>query len=236
MTDTTNAVQPFEPARHLTRISGSDYLEVKWRLVWMRDQHPDATITTELVKLDRVTAGNGKEVERAIFRAHVSVPGGGEATGYGSETENDFRDHIEKAETKAIGRALAALGFGTQFCDDHDFGSAAGRVVDSPVQSRGNGNRPPAGAPAADRSPLVTQQHLNALHGAAQKAGGYDHDHVLHQAYWRYNVMSTKLLTQRQNSQLIGYYNKQDFIDGPPMPRRDPQESEEIHGREGYQT
>ena len=37
---------PFEPARYLTRVNGSDYLEVKWRLVWLRDQHPDATVET----------------------------------------------------------------------------------------------------------------------------------------------------------------------------------------------
>ena len=116
---------PFEPARYLTRISGSDYLEVKWRLVWMRDQHPDATIETELVSHHDNTA---------VFRAMVSIPGGGSATGWGSESSGDFRDYLEKAETKAIGRALAALGFGTQFCPDFEFGAAAGRVVDSPVK------------------------------------------------------------------------------------------------------
>ena len=92
---------PFEPARYLTRISGSDYLEVKWRLVWMRDQHPDATIETQLVSHSDNTA---------VFRAMVSIPGGGSATGWGSESAGDFRDYLEKAETKAIGRALAALG------------------------------------------------------------------------------------------------------------------------------
>src|SRR5215203_6459059 len=120
---------PFEPARYLTRISGSDYLEVKWRLVWMRDQHPDATIETQLVSHNDNTA---------VFRAMVSIPGGGSATGWGSESAGDFRDYLEKAETKEIGRALAALGFGTQFCPDMDDGSSVGRVVDSPV-TRGAG-------------------------------------------------------------------------------------------------
>ena len=70
-----SATTPFEPARYLTRISGSDYLEVKWRLVWMRDQHPDATIETELVSHHDNTA---------VFRAMVSIPGGGSATGWKS--------------------------------------------------------------------------------------------------------------------------------------------------------
>lgn len=114
----------FDPSRYLTKVGSSDYLEVKWRLVWLREVHPDATIETELVSHADQTA---------IFRARVSIPGGGSATGYGSEGYDDFREYIEKAETKAIGRALAALGFGTQFCPDFDFGASAGNVVDSPI-------------------------------------------------------------------------------------------------------
>ena len=115
----------FEPARYLTRVNGSDYLEVKWRLVWLRDRHPDASIETEL-------ASHQDNV--AVFRARIAIPDGGTATGWGTEAASDFRDYLEKAETKAIGRALAALGFGTQFCPDFEFGAAAGRVVDSPVK------------------------------------------------------------------------------------------------------
>lgn len=116
----------FEPSRYLTKVGGADYLEVKWRLVWLRETHPDATIETEMVSHDGALA---------VFRATVTVPGGGSATGWGSEGPDDFRDYIEKAETKAIGRALAALGFGTQFCPDFDFGAGAKRpqVVDAPI-------------------------------------------------------------------------------------------------------
>jgi hypothetical protein len=117
----------FDPSRYLTKVGGSDYLEVKWRVVWLRHDHPDATIETELVD---------HEAQMAVFRARVSIPGGGSATGYGSETYNDFRDYLEKSETKALGRALAALGYGTQFCPDFDFGADRGQVVDSPVDRR----------------------------------------------------------------------------------------------------
>lgn len=120
MTDT----KTFDPSRYLTKVGSADYLEVKWRLVWLREVHPDATVETELVS---------HSDQMAIFRARVAIPGGGSATGFGSEGYDDFRDYIEKAETKAIGRALAALGFGTQFCPDFDFGAAAGAVVDSPI-------------------------------------------------------------------------------------------------------
>jgi len=106
------STKTFDASKYLSDLNGRDYLEVKWRLLWLRTEHPDATIETELVK-----HGGGL----ALFRARVSIPGGGTATGWGSETADDFGDFIEKAETKALGRALAALGFGTQFCEDFDF-------------------------------------------------------------------------------------------------------------------
>ncbi len=114
----------FDPTRHLSLINGNEYLEVKWRLVWLRTEHPDARIETDLI-----SHANGE----VVFRATVSIPDGGSATGWGSEDAQSFGDYLEKAETKAIGRALAALGFGTQFCTDFDFGASQGRVVDSPV-------------------------------------------------------------------------------------------------------
>jgi len=81
----------FRASRYLTKLDGKDYLEVKWRLLWLRTEHPDAVIATELVK---------HEVGMALFKARITLPDGGEATGWGSETINDFGDYIEKAETK----------------------------------------------------------------------------------------------------------------------------------------
>lgn len=143
----------FEPSRYLTQISGRDYLEVKWRLLWLRTLHPDAVIETELVRDDGAAA---------LFRARVVVPNGGVATGWGSESFQDFGDYIEKAETKALGRALAALGFGTQFCQDFDFGAAErGRVVDSPIDiSRVRGA---AGVRSARTVDPVTERQVKAI-------------------------------------------------------------------------
>ena len=115
----------FDPRRFVTRVGGADYLEVKWRVYWLRTQHPDAVIETELVS---------HESNVAVFKAYVSIPGGGSSTGWGSEGYDDFRDYLEKAETKALGRALAALGFGTQFTPDFDFAEGQEKVADSPVR------------------------------------------------------------------------------------------------------
>jgi hypothetical protein len=119
----------FDASKYLTNLNGRDYLEVKWRLLWLRTEHPDAVIETELVK-----HGGGL----ALFRARVAVPGAGIATGWGSETADDFGEYIEKAETKALGRALAALGYGTQFCEDFDFSAQSSRRSRS-----ARGGRPP---------------------------------------------------------------------------------------------
>jgi hypothetical protein len=135
----------FDASRYLTDLDGRDYLEVKWRLLWLRTEHPDAQIETELVK-----HGNGL----ALFRARVAVPGAGIATGWGSETADDFRDYIEKAETKALGRALAALGYGTQFCEDFDF--SAQRPL------RAAASRPPNGRPPRPGRPQDARRVVDA--------------------------------------------------------------------------
>lgn len=152
----------FDPSRYLTQISGRDYLEVKWRLLWLRTQHPDAVIETEMIRDDGASA---------LFKARVSIPGGGASTGWGSESVDDFGDFTEKAETKALGRALAALGFGTQFCQDFDFGGAErGRVVDSPVdisRVRGAGGQTGRAARVADPA---TERQVKAIY-AIGRAG-----------------------------------------------------------------
>jgi hypothetical protein len=127
----------FDPTPYLRQLpgggrAGGDYLDVKWRLLWLRKEHPDAEIVTELVQHDP---------QLAIFKATVTVPTGGKATGYGSETASDFPDFIEKAETKAIGRALNALGYGAQFGE-------AQRPED-PVPDRVPAQHDRQGAPAA---------------------------------------------------------------------------------------
>ena len=106
--------QPFDPAQYLSKFDGKDYLEVKWRIMWLRSEYPDAHVATEIVQ-------HNEEAGFALFRAEVELPGGGRSTGWGSETVRDFHDYIEAAETKALGRALASLGYGTQFCRTSTF-------------------------------------------------------------------------------------------------------------------
>ena len=117
----------FNVKRYLIKVQGGRYyLPVSARLVWFRDEHPDWRVETEPLELD---------VERgiAIFRARVMDEQGNVlATGTKMETREGFADFIEKAETGAIGRALAVAGFGTQFAPELSEGGVV-HPVDSPV-------------------------------------------------------------------------------------------------------
>lgn len=142
----------FNAKDHLIQLKSkngsSDYLPVQWRLVWFRDACPNGTIETDLLHIDldkefstEVSVWNPdtRRSERvmktdrgiAIFKATIKDGKGGVATGTKSETAVSFPDFIEKAETGAIGRALAALGYGTQFtAQEFDTGE---RLADAPV-------------------------------------------------------------------------------------------------------
>lgn len=113
----------FTPQEHLIIIDGGAYLPTQWRLVWFREQHPNGRIETTIAHTDE---------QRVIVHAAVATDSA-TATGFGSATWDAQYPAIESAETKAIGRALAALGFGTQFAGTEFRDSAT--LADSPVRS-----------------------------------------------------------------------------------------------------
>jgi len=156
----TEMVETFDPSRYLRKVNGADYLEVKWRVLWLRTAHPDATIVTEMVS---------HEGQMAVFKAEVTVPGSGSATGWGSEQFGDFRDYIEKAETKALGRALAALGFGTQFCADFEFTGATNKVVDAPIDLRSR--REVEATVSGNSEERITDNQFKYLNSMARNLG-----------------------------------------------------------------
>jgi hypothetical protein len=83
--------------------------------------------------------------------------GAQKCAGHGSESKRDFGDFIEKAETKAVGRALAMLGYGTQFtAAEFDEGE---RIVDSPVDRMPRGSAE-AAQEAGDRKLKEIEQQM----------------------------------------------------------------------------
>jgi hypothetical protein len=114
----------------MLNLKGKDYLQVAHRLVWMREVMPKASIETSFIIL---------EESHAICRAIIKDESGQLlATATKREDQKHFPDFMEKAETGAIGRALALCGFGTQFAPELDEGE---RVVDGPLTKKTNAPR-----------------------------------------------------------------------------------------------
>lgn len=122
----------------LMTLQGKAYLQVAWRILWFREENPLGRIETTCLESSE---------KHALYTASIYIP----------EKVNDinhwiklsdavkredyahFKDAHEKAQTGAIGRALALCGYGTQFTDDLEEGD---RLADSPLTLTKNGPRP----------------------------------------------------------------------------------------------
>lgn len=104
-------------------LKGKDYLQVAYRLVWFREEHPTWSIEADLIKIE-----NNYALAKATIK---NDKGEVIATAHKREDAAHFPDFIEKAETGSIGRALAYCGYGTQFCGDEI--AEGHRIVDAPL-------------------------------------------------------------------------------------------------------
>ncbi len=105
------------------------YLDVKWRLIWFRSVFPDGFIQTVETEVNDQFA----RIEAIAYDKDPAQ--GGKKIGMGRRcvASSDFHDYVEKAETQAIGRALAVAGFGTQFCEEFD---EEDTFADAPIESK----------------------------------------------------------------------------------------------------
>lgn len=129
----------------LLQLKGKEYLQVAHRLVWFREEHPEFAIEVEFPVLTDTHA-----IAKATIRDDRNRI---LAQGHKREDKAHFPDHMEKAETGAIGRALALLGYGTQFAPELD---EEERIVDSPIK--------PKEAPRAEEQ-RPGEQELSTLKG-----------------------------------------------------------------------
>lgn len=119
----------------LLNLKGKEYLQVAHRLVWLDEKYPNYSIETNSLVMS---------AEEAVMRTKIDIYDTNSrcirtATATKRETKKDFPDFIEKAETGSLGRALAMLGIGTQFCTqdldemENSEGIKVDRLADSPT-------------------------------------------------------------------------------------------------------
>jgi len=235
MSQTDTNIRVFNPKEHLMQLKSKeglkDYLPVAWRLLWFREQCPQGKITTAKIlldpEMDTTEEGYAWNEEKrksekvmkhakgfAVYHAHVEDGKGGEAEGTKSEKAASFADYIEKAETGAIGRALAALGYGTQFAPDFE-GDMPDNPVDSPVLTgllNSTRKTEPAPAMATSASPKPTPAHQDSTQGtdlaatneakivALLKEYKALNPEVCTEKVWRFKVLREALLKGKEGA------------------------------------
>lgn len=127
------SVMPDYIAGMMMKLKNKDYLPVSARILWFRGDHPEWGIEREIVEIDH-------QANYAIVSVCIRNEEGrilSQATK--REDKREFGDYLEKAETGALGRALAYLGYGTLSPEDDtsamDGGGKASRMVDSPQRT-----------------------------------------------------------------------------------------------------
>ena len=113
MTNKPQRFDPQNPTGNMIKLKGKEYLEVKWRIAWFRHEWPNGHIETSVLALSENAAAIKAEVTQIGESGEVL----GRSTGMGQAERNSFESFLEKAETKAVGRALAMLGYGHQFAE-----------------------------------------------------------------------------------------------------------------------
>lgn len=179
-------------------LKGKDYLQVAHRLVWFREEHPNWGIRTEFIHEDKEHA----VCKASIFNDQDRIM----ATGHKSETKQGFFNYREKAETGAVGRALALCGFGTQFCgdelDEHD------SLADAPISR-------PKVAPNGKEQPRkadilkATKEDFKLINDM-KEALGWDKNIIEEVILERFNLTRENYsqMTKEQAEDLLTYMGK----------------------------
>lgn len=125
--DLPNTTKPFDPNDYMMKLQGKEYLPVAARIAWVNAEFGhEFSVSSELVEHNSYPGKNPRNakeeitVREALFKVRVTFPNGKFKEAWGSETNVDFKDYLEKAETKALGRALGFAGYGTLFAPEFD--------------------------------------------------------------------------------------------------------------------
>ena len=113
---------------NLRTIKGKLYMDCTERVRWFRHEKPNWRIHTSLVSADK---------EGVLFRAVILNEKNEVMSTAHRYQDKSFQNMHEKSESQAIGRALALVGHGTNFCH-MDFDSDTddlSQLSDSPIEN-----------------------------------------------------------------------------------------------------
>jgi len=200
----------------LKKVVNQNYLEAKWRLVWFREDHPDWVINTT-ISLIKNGDGPFASLAEAVIKDNQNVV---KANGWGYEerieekydpelkkTKTVFNSKfVEKSETTAIARALAQLGYGTQWAMEYEEGQVVEEISDSPVpetvemeESKEESGNPP------------TEKQINLIHSLVKGLGMNDEEYR-NLLRTDFKVDSSKDLRGKQVQELIDFLKEQSRI------------------------
>jgi len=105
----------------IVNIRGKEYQTVALRVQKFREQHPDWSIITALVSRDSETV----VMLASVMNDQGRIIATGHAEEFRSASQINATSALENCETSAIGRALAAAGFGgTEFASANEVQNA----------------------------------------------------------------------------------------------------------------
>jgi len=157
----------FDAKSKLRSIQGRDYLDVKWRIAWMREEHPDWGQDTQALEI------GGAVIVKVTLRnaSGFQVSAGTATLRSASQREKSWEGRdFEKAETAALGRALAHAGYGTQFAEED-----GDNLSDAPVERNPQPSEPPTPKQPAIKPGTRKAAQLFSVKTRATKNGGWEY-------------------------------------------------------------
>ncbi len=173
MTDRPDSTEQADPRQALRTLiergEGTSASATILRLLWLRQDHPAAVITTETAHLTETAV---------VIRATIAIPHGGGGSGLAAATvdePSEWAEAVERAETNAISRALDTLGYVVERATTAPATSrpAQGAQASSqPVQQQSGPRSMPPAQPRP--TPIQRQEEsappvVNALRRAGQR-------------------------------------------------------------------